>query len=211
MIFGDEEYGVLGVISSSAPHAAAELKLSARGYVTATGSLDLVDLDGPTDSVAPRLYTLFSDRRIPSFSAAYQLYRWDEMCGCRGTVMTTPEITMATMTVNASEMLRVPESGYNLGEGYNAMVLYADSERITLAYSRDDNPVRGYVLYLEGVAVDANLLALYQQSDKLGRGELPGLRTGQAFGRTISTDLKFAIRDAGGFMDPRSRKDWWRK
>lgn len=202
---------MLGIISSSAPHSAAEINLSARGFLTTTAPLDLVDLDGPTDSVAPRLYTLFSDKRIPNFSAVYQLYRWDEMCGCRGTIITTPEVTMAKMVVNASEMLRVPESGYNLGEGFNAMVLYADSERITLAYTRDDNPVRGYVIYLEGVAVEANLLALYQQANRWGRGELPGLRTGQAFARTTSTELKFAIRDAGGFMDPRSRKDWWKK
>ncbi|MBI5032090.1 MAG: hypothetical protein HZB51_16285 [Chloroflexi bacterium] len=211
VILGDEEYGVTGIISSSAPHPAAEMNLSARGFVTTTAQLSLIDLDGPTDSVAPRLHTLFSDRRVPNFSAVYQLYRWDEICGCRGTVMTTPEVTMTSMAVNASEMLRLPESGYNLGEEYNAIVLYADSERITFAYTRDDNPVRGYVIYLEGVAVEANLLALYQQANRLGRGELPGLRNGQAFARTLNTELKLAIRDAGGFMDPRSKKDWWRK
>ena len=202
---------MLGIISSSAPHPVAEVNLFARGYVTATALLDLVDPDGPADPFAPRLYTLFSDKRIPPIKAVYQLYRWDELCGCRSALIDTPQVTMATFAVNSSEMLRLPESGYNLGEGFNAMVLYADAERITLAYTRDDNPVRGYVIYLEGVAVEANLLALYQQMDHAGRGELPGLRIGQAFARTTSAELKLAIRDAGGFMDPRSRKDWWKK
>ena len=139
------------------------------------------------------------------------MYRWDEICNCRGALITNPEVTAASLVVNPGETLRLPESGYNLGDGFNAMVLYADAERITFAYTREDNPVRGYVVYLEGVAVASNLLALYQQTNSAGRGELPGLRIGQLFARTTSAELKFAIRDAGGFMDPRSRKDWWKK
>lgn len=210
-VLSDEKYDAVSIISSSAPHSAAEVNITARGFVSTTATLDLVDIDGPTDPAAPRLYTLFADRRIPGFSAVYQLYRWDEMCNCRGTLIDNPPVSVASLVVNPGETLRLPESGYNLGEGFNAIVLYADASRITFAYTREDNPVRGYVVYIDGVAVATNLLALYQQLNSAGRGELPGLRIGQLFARTTSTELKLAIRDAGGFMDPRSRKDWWKK
>jgi len=42
-----------------------------------------------------------------------------------------------------------------------------------------------------------------------GRGHLPALRAGQAFGRARGDEIGGVIRDNGAFMDPRSRKDWW--
>ncbi len=211
VVIPDEKYGTLSVISPSHPaHPSAEVNLSARGYVTTTARLGLVDIDGPFDPAAPKLFTLLGDYRAPSFSAVYQVYLWDAECNCRGALMTNPEVTMASLAANPGETLHVPDAGYNLGGGYNALVLYADSDRIAFTYTREDNPVRGYVLYLEGIAVGSNLVALYQQANSAGRAELPALRVGQAFARGRG-EVKFAIRDAGAFMDPRSRKDWWRK
>jgi hypothetical protein len=53
------------------------------------------------------------------------------------------------------------------------------------------------------------LLALYQQSDAAGRYNLPVLRGHQAFGKALGGEIQIAIRDWGGFLDPRSRNDWW--
>jgi hypothetical protein len=36
------------------------------------------------------------------------------------------------------------------------------------------------------------------------------LQSGQALGRAAGSTVGVAIRDNGMFMDPRSRKDWWR-
>ena len=107
------------------------------------------------------------------------------------------------------EIIRVPDSGYSLGSGYEVLVLYASTNRITLKYTLDDNVVWGYTVHVENVCVDPNLLALYQTWNSAGRGQLPALRNGQAFGRARDSEIGVVIRDNGAFMDPRSRKDWW--
>ena len=70
--------------------------------------------------------------------------------------------------------------------------------------------MRGYTIHIEGVCVEPRLLALYRLWNEAGRGELPALRGGQPFGRARGDEIGVAIRDAGTFMDPRSRRDWWR-
>jgi hypothetical protein len=185
------------------------VNLSVRGYAPTNATPGLVDIPGPADPAAPQLSFLFADHRAPDFSAVYRLYTWDTTCNCHGALIAEPEVTLASLAANPGETIHVPESGYNIGEGYNVLVLYTDEERIVLSYTREDNPARGYALYLEAIDVESNLLALYQQANSAGRGELPALRVGQAFARVHGSEVKFAIRDAGAFMDPRSRKDWW--
>jgi len=114
------------------------------------------------------------------------------------------------MGVTPGEVLRLPDSGYDIGSGYEALVLYATKERITLKYTREDNVVSGYTLHVENVCVEPSLLALYQAWNDAGRGRLPALRGGQPLGRAQGVEIGVAIRDNGAFMDPRSRWDWWR-
>ncbi len=115
-----------------------------------------------------------------------------------------------TLDSQPNERLYLPDSGYHLGQGFEALVLYAERHRITLKYTREDNVIWGYTLHLEDVCIDPNLLALYQRLDAEGRRELPALRAGQPFARAWQRPLGIAIRDTGRFMDPRSIKDWWR-
>jgi hypothetical protein len=82
--------------------------------------------------------------------------------------------------------------------------------RIGSKYTNNDNVVSGYTLHVENVCVGPRLLALYQAWNSVGRGRLPALRAGQAFGQAIGHEIGVAIRDYGSFLDPRSRKDWWR-
>ena len=104
----------------------------------------------------------------------------------------------------------MPQRGVTIGaDGYEALVLYASTERITLKYTREDNVIAGYTIHIEGICVEPNLLALYQSWNDKGRGHLPALMAGQGVGRADGNEIQVAIRDCGSFMDPRSRKDWW--
>ena len=94
--------------------------------------------------------------------------------------------------------------------GYKALVLYAEETRITLTYTREDTPARGYLVHLEDVQVDPTLLALYRAQDAAGRKQLPALHNQERFANAIGSTIKVAIRDTGSFMDPRARKDWWK-
>jgi hypothetical protein len=102
-----------------------------------------------------------------------------------------------------------PPSGYEIGDGYEVLVLYASPGGITLKYTREDNVLYGYTLHLDGLCVDPRLLDLYRDCDRQGRGRLPAVRAGQPVGCVAASEVRFAIRDSGAFMDPRSRKDWW--
>lgn len=155
------------------------------------------------------------------------MYDWNWACNCRGNPITNPPVTLAGFAVAPGEVIRVPSSGYTigtellappggvsieenaLGEGYEVLVLYASTERVTLKYTREDNVVIGYTLHIENICVEPNLLSLYQYWNNRGRGNLPALRAGQGVGRARSAEIQVAIRDCGSFMDPRSRKDWW--
>ena len=188
----------------------ADLNLALRGYEVTSAYRGLVEYGGSGDPSAPQLYTLFADRRVPAFPAVYQVYDWDWDYNRRGDLLTQYPVTLAGMGVANGEVLHLPDSGYNIGSGYEALVLYATEDWITLKYTREDNVVRGYTIHVEGVCVEPKLLALYRMWNEAGRGELPALRGDQPFGRARGDEIGVAIRDAGTFMDPRSRHDWWR-
>jgi len=187
----------------------ADLNLTLRGYELTDAHKGLVDYSGGSDSNAPQLHGLFTDGRLPVFSAVHQVYDWDWGCNCRGGLIGSPEVTLAGLSTTHGETIHVPSSGYAIGSGYEVLVLHASPHRITLKYTRDDNVVDGYTLHVEGICVEPRLLALYQSCNEADRGDLPALRAGQAYGRARGDQIGVAIRDNGTFMDPRSRKDWW--
>ena len=206
------EYGTLSVNPPPTDRPAehhADLNLSLRGYTPTHAYKGLVDYAGGHDPNAPRLSGLFPDGRTATFRSVYQVYDWDWACNCRGAPIASPPVTLAGLATTPGEPIRVPDSGYTIGCGYEVLVLYADAHRITLKYTRDDNVVHGYTLHLEHICVDPALLALYDAWNAAGRARLPALRAGQALGRARGVEIGVAIRDSGTFMDPRSRKDWW--
>ena len=171
-----------------------------RGYTRTTAYLGLVDYPGPFDPWAPQLPGLFGDNRTATFSTAYRVYDWDWHCNCRGQLISDWDVTLAGLAVTPGEIIRVPGSGYDIGRlpnGYKVMVLYATANRITLKYTREDDVVFGYTLYLENICVEPNLLALYQSWNAAGRTRLPALFAGQGVGRAMSSELGVAIRDTG--------------
>jgi hypothetical protein len=207
-----ESYGDFSVNSDPTNPPAAEhpdLNLAMRGYEPVSASRGLVGYGGATDPNAPQLPGLFADKRTPTFSTLYQVGGWDWERKRRGALVTNPEVTMAGLAVTPGETIHVPHSGYSIGGGYAVLVLYATPERITLKYTPDDHVIWGYTLHVENIYVEPRLLALYQSWNQAGRGRLPALRAGQAFGRARGDEIGVVIRDRGAFMDPRSRKDWW--
>jgi hypothetical protein len=207
-----ENYGTLDVNGEPTDRPAeehADLNLALRSYEVTSAPLVLVEYGGAGDPGAPQLRYLFWNGGFRGFNQAYQVHDWDWPTNSRGPLLTVPDVTLAGMPATAGETLHVPASGYNIGSGYEVLVLYATENRITLKYTRNDNVVYGYTLHVEGVCVEPNLLALYRDWNAAGREELPALRAGQAFGRAIGAEVGVAIRDSGAFMDPRSRKDWW--
>jgi hypothetical protein len=189
-----------------------DFNLAARGWTTVNQARNLVDYNGGFDANAPQLYGLFADGRTPSFSSTHQVNDWN------GTTLLPPRgtwpVTLLGMATTAGETLHLPGRGPDIYQGvYHAMVLYAAETRISWTYTRFgyiSSPNGGYGVHVENVCVDPSLVALYNAAHAAGRGNLPALRGGQPFGRARSSEILVAIRDSGDFMDPRSRKDWWR-
>ncbi len=187
-----------------------DINLAVRGYEHVDNVfLGLVNYDGAGDALAPQLKYLFGDQRLPVFSNAYQVYRWNWECGCTDGLNQTWPTTHLGMAVAPGEVIHVPDSGYDIGGGNDVLILYANEERMTLKYTREDSVAYGYTIHLEGVCPDPDLLALYESWDAAGRAELPALTGGQPLGRAIGGEISVSIRDTGSFLDPRSRKDWW--
>lgn len=191
----------------------ADLNLAVRGYVPSDAVPALFDKDGPVDGDPPQLAGIFGDFRLPAFGASFRVFDWNWNCGehgCRGGLTETGASTLLTLLASPGEPLGVPHRGAQIyGGGYKALVLYAESNRLTLGYTREDSVANGYAIHLENICVDPNLLALYQSSSAAGRGHLPALREDEVLGTTGSGQIMVAVRDRGVFFDPRSRLDWW--
>lgn len=210
----DASYATLPIISPPTDRPAEEhpdVNLSIRGYQVTDAYTGLIPYTGPIDDLAPQLSSgLCASRCGPPFANVYQVYDWDWEHDARGSLIVDPEVTLVGIPVTPGETIHVPDSGYDIGQGYEVMVLYASTERITLKYTREDNVVWGYTLHVEGVCAEPGLLALYESANAAGRTRLPVLQSGQAFGRARGTEIRVAIRDTGTFMEPRRHEDWWR-
>ena len=189
------------------PATSPDVNLGYPGYALTNQPLTLILYDGKApDTKAPQFRGLFGNWRTPAFTHTYQRYRWDEN-GPTDTYSPWP-VTVLGMGVTKGETIYTPDSGYDIGGGYEYMVMYAEATRITIHIGREDD-FPGYVAHIEDVCVDPDLLALYNQLHAAGRDELPALKGHQPFGKATGSEIKIAIRDTGHFLDPRSQRDWW--
>lgn len=192
-----------------------DLNLALRGYVPTVADLHLIELGGPTDDDPPQLANFFSAPRVPTLTAAYQVYDWDWGCGpdgCRGAPIADPPVTLIRVATAAGERIYLPARRSHIYAGdYIALVLYAAPERLTLTYTRQDTPAVGYMVHVEGIEVDPAIVAKYEELNTAGRSYLPALRNGDLLGWATAGSLAVAVRDTGSFMDPRVRKDWWQE
>ncbi|MEX1018457.1 MAG: hypothetical protein WDZ49_02300 [Litorilinea sp.] len=208
-------YGTVPALGQLGRPAAqsGDVNLALRGYRATAAPLGLIDWNGNTDPNAPQIAAVFADRRAPRFTSAYRVYDWDWACGtdgCKGQPLTHWPVTLVGLQSQPHEAIHIPARGLQIyNGGYIALVLYAEETRLTVTYTRDDSPARGYVVHLEDFCVDPTLLAHYRQLDAAGRRQLPALRPQDPVGTAAPHPIKIAIRDEGSFMDPRSHKDWW--
>lgn len=208
-----ESYGSLSVEDwAPAEHPTeqhGDLKLSLRGWVPTNEYLGLIDTGG-SDPKAPQLAGVFDQPHAPVFVAAYRVNNWNWGCNCPGDPIEDVPVSLSDLAITPGEIVRTPTSGYDIGGGYSATVIYAAPTRLTLKYTRTDGVWPGYSIHLENVCVAPDLLALFRTLDAAGRHQLPALKSRQPIGRALGNSIGVAIRDGGSFLDPRWRYDWWR-
>jgi hypothetical protein len=205
-------YGQLPIVGPPAnppPANNPDINLDIRGWQGTNAFRGLVTYNnnGSPDPLAPQLWGLFTDNRVPTFSSDYQVFDWNWGTNQRGGPLTTWPVTLAGFQVQPGEIIQAPPSGRDIGQGYRALVLYAAPRQITLKYTGEDNVVYGYTIHIEGICVEPGLLARFQSL--AGSRQLPALNSFEPIGRAAGPELDVAIRDAGTFMDPRSHGDWW--
>jgi hypothetical protein len=189
----------------------ADLNLSLRGWSPVDAELALIELGGDTDFLAPRLYTLFVDDRIPTILATYRVNNWDWATNAATGPITESEVSLVDFATSPGEVLEVPVAGREIGLGFQAVILFVDDDSVTLKYTPEDNVVWGYAMHFEGVCLDPGLRDLYAELDGDGRAELVAIRADAPFARARGHAVRVSVRDTGAFMDPRVRKDWWQR
>ncbi len=203
----------------------ADKNIELRGYTLNTDTSferDLVDHGSDDPTQPPQFATLFESYRVPELTNFYRVHHWDwapspEPGQRLGPIEDWP-VTALGLGTTPGETLHVPQSGYDLGGGIKAMVLFADDDTIALHYTREDSSALGYTVHIDNICTDPNLLALYEQRDDPDgprydypndHYNLPNLTADQPIGVAGSDEIVVAIVDTGAFMDPRSLNEWW--
>lgn len=197
----------------------ADINLDVRSYdKNIAGEKKLIDFQHPPDEQAmpPQLNTLIENTSRPAITSLNQVCIWDWRRERRGGPIGKPDdapadfATLVGLQTNPGQAILVPYSGYDIGGGYNVIVLYATENSITLKYTAEDDMVYGYGIQLKNFAVDPALLQKYQELNAAGRQEFVALCAGFQIGTASGGEILVAVRDTGSFMDPRwTTNDWW--
>lgn len=199
-----------------------------RGYAQRTVGFATTLIDyGPgsedPNNTPPQFNSLFNPTRLPSLAAYYQMYDWNYQQspnpGTRGSLLNNYPITALGLGTTQGETIRVPNSSTVINPGYSSILLWADVDSLTIAFTRGDSSSTGYTVYIDGICTDANLLALYNSLDGGNRYifsgvnsetyNLPYLAVGQTLGTAKGSQIVVAVTDVGSFQDPRSCRGWW--
>lgn len=126
-------------------------------------------------------------------------------------------------------LVKVPNTGYSIGGGYEAMVVFAAEDRITIHIGRHEYFVGsggkncngnscsgGYWIYVKGICVDQKILTAYnsvksaQQSAGADKNpiQLPMVLPGQALGKAQNNSVTVGVRDNGPFIST-SKPIYW--
>jgi hypothetical protein len=209
----------------------ADKNLSLRSYALIADSLvdnNLVYYGRDDPTQPPQLATLFKPYRFPGFNNYYRVHHWlwadAPDPGYRADLITIPPVTAVGLQTTPGETLRAPVSGYDIGGGMAALVIFADEDTVALRYTREDSSgSRGYTIHVDQICPDSNLLRLYKALDAADgpryqfvtdeqrpyQYNLPELAPGQPFGTARQHEIVVAVVDSGTFMDPRSCDEWW--
>ncbi len=209
----------------------ADKNLSLRSYALITDGLvnnNLIDYGRDDPTQPPQLATLFKPYRFPGFINYYQVHHWlwsdAPDPGYRADSITIPPVTALGLQTAPGETLHTPVSGYDIGGGMAALVIFADEDTVALRYTREDSSgSRGYTIHVDQICTDPHLLLLYRALDAADgpryqfmtdeqrpyHYNLPELAPGQPFGTVQQHEVVVAVVDSGTFMDPRSCDEWW--
>lgn len=191
-----------------------DYNLGLHSWTLVEGAGGLYYYDHLIDPNAPQLTGLISGNPYPNVTSVYTI---DPISGVdhpnswASHILPGQGATLVGFGTTPGQQILLPPSGYDIGGGYSAIIMYADENNITLKYTREDDIVSGYTLYLSNLNVNPEILALYQQADAAGRIQLPALAAFQLLGTALGEEILVAIRDTGAFMDPRWQNDWWQK
>jgi hypothetical protein len=196
----------------------ADFRLSVIGYAQVNAPLELVNYNGDTDANAPKLSSVLRPERVPEFAQAYKRndWKWNEQAappyGTRGGINSDWPVSVIDFASTPGEAVYIPRRAPEIGGGFNAMVLFAAETELSIVYYRQDSVVDGYLIHMLNFCVDPNLVSTYQAQlleGKRASGSLPGVKNSQQVGTARTNAITIAVRDRGGYLDPRSRKDWW--
>ena len=125
--------------------------------------------------------------------------------------------------------VKVPSTGYDIGGGYEAMVVFASSDRVAIHIGRHEYFVGsgqnncnggtcsgGYWIYVKGICVDKQIQQAYdsvksaQQAAGADKNpiQLPMVRPGQILGKATGTSVIVGVRDNGPFITT-SKPVYW--
>lgn len=151
----------------------ADKNIHLRGYVANTDpglKRELVSYGADDGKRSPQLATMFSPVRVPGLRSLYRVYDWNwspssEGPGTRGAPITVWPVTALGLSTIPGEVLKTPESLYNIGPGnITALVIYVDETSIAFNYhDRDSAGPYGYTIHVDGICTDPNLRTLYNQ------------------------------------------------
>lgn len=124
--------------------------------------------------------------------------------------------------------IKMPNTGYDIGGGYEAMVVFVAHDRITLHIGRHEYFVGtkkcangqicsgGYWIYIKNICVDTQIQKAFNQikdAQAAARADLTPIRLpmilpGQIIGKAISTSVLVGVRDNGPFISL-YKPDYW--
>ncbi|PIU03476.1 hypothetical protein COT44_03460 [Candidatus Shapirobacteria bacterium CG08_land_8_20_14_0_20_39_18] len=213
--------GISSPIYARTAETDLDLRISLRGLVQIPigeqgHNYGLFYFAHPVNS-APRLCGLVEDDARPVVTTLYRIHQYDSGTNlpidALETIKENPSdyASVVGFSTNGSSTgnILVPAAPFSIGNGKQVMVYYASSNEIFIMYNTGGGIRNGYGIHIMGnFTVRPELLALYNQLNAAGRVQLPALGASEILG-TAHGDIQVAIRDTGGFMDPRWKNDWW--
>lgn len=186
-----------------------DINIKLRGFNPENSSAQqLVDFRGSfgldIDPKSPNVNELFAGGGYRPIVNSYRVGNWEADSWAED-----PWLNATAFETTPNEPIYVPTSGYDIGCGYEVMVLYVDDNSVFIKYTREDNAVAGYGIHILGITPNPALKTLYDQMNAAGRSSLPGLKERQEIGRAIGSAVLVSYRDTGAFLDSRSCVDHW--
>ena len=131
------------------------------------------------------------------------------------------------ITTDVGRFINVPKTDYNIGGNYEAMVVFASEDRVTIHIGRHEYITTskmcgsrkcsgGYWIYVKDICVDKQILNTYRSVEAAQRAagadlnpiQLPMVSEGQPLGVAKGNSVIIGVRDDGPFVST-SKPFYW--